>query len=126
MDQVKETMAVALPDLPHPEPEKYQSAGDCALVPGLNSSKETLRYQVQVALPDGDDGVERQAQAIKHWVDKGAEIRNLPYKSGAPSEVKYQGGSIIAFAAPTGARGNAYGDTSFVIVATTPCVPKAE
>src|SRR5687767_13050341 len=101
-EQVKETMRVALPDIPHPEPYEYEDAGDCALVPGLNSTKETLRYQVEVPLPDGDDGVQRQARAIQHWVDKGATIRELPHRPGPPMEVEYEGGSIMVFS--TGAR----------------------
>ena len=129
IEQVKETMRVALPDVPHPEPYKYEDAGDCALVPGLNSTKETLRYQVAVPLPAGDDGAERQARAVRHWVDKGATIRELPYRKGPPSEVNYKGGSIMAFS--TGSRPdmsarNRSGQPEFWIVATTPCIPKAE
>ena len=127
IEQVKETMRVALPDVTHPEPYEYEDAGDCALVPGLNSTKESLRYQVQVPLPAGDDGVQRQARAIQHWVDKGATIRELPYRPGPPNEVNYEGGSIMAFS--TGGRPDMPRRTAhaeFWIVATTPCIPKAE
>lgn len=127
IEQVKETMEVAFPDLPHPEPYKYQDTGDCALVPGLSSSKETLRYQVELNLPPGDDGIQRQARAIQHWVDKGAVIRTLPYRTGPPSEVNYKGGSIVAFAMQRGERSKvAARPVDFFIVATTPCVPKSE
>jgi hypothetical protein len=118
-------MRVAFPDLPHPEPYKYEDAGDCALVPGLNSSKETLRYQAEITLPEGDNGIERQALAIKHWVDKGGTIRDLPYRPGPPSEVDYRGGSVMAFS--TGSRPGmqrVQGREAFWIVATTPCIPK--
>jgi len=129
IEQVKETMRVALPDVPHPDPYEYEDAGDCALVPGLNSSKETLRYQVAVPLPPGDNGIERQARAVQYWVDKGGTIRELPYYNGPPSEVNYKGGSIMAFS--TGSRPdmsarNQSGRPEFWIVATTPCIPKAE
>lgn len=125
--QVKETMAIALPDLDHPEPYRYEDAGDCALVPGMTSSRETLRYQVQVHLPHGDDGLDRQANAIKYWVDKGAAIRTLSYDTGRPpAEVEYNGGSILAFAMPRRDRSGATGESSFYIVATTPCIPKQE
>lgn len=126
ISQVKETMDVALPDVPHPEPYRYQDAGDCAWVPEMPSSKETLRYQVEVPLPVGDDGLERQAKAVRHWVDKGGEIRVLPYDTGRPPvEVNYRGGSILAFAMPT--RGGKDPNLStFYIVATTPCIAKEE
>src|SRR5687767_15277015 len=89
-EQVKETMRVALPDVSHPEPYEYEDAGDCALVPGLNSSKETLRYQAEIPLPAGDNGLERQARAVKHWIDKGGSLRKLPYDTGKPpNEVNY-------------------------------------
>src|SRR5688572_1342189 len=126
-DQVNETMRIALPDVPHPEPYEYEDAGDCALVPGLNSSKETLRYQVKITLAPGDDGQARQATAVQHWVGKGAQVRDLPYRSGPPAEVNYQGGSIMAFAMQQRGRSNeAVGTVEFWIVATTPCIPKAD
>jgi len=126
ISQVKETMDVALPDVPHPEPYRYQDAGDCAWVPELPSSKETLRYQVEVPLPSGDNGLERQAKAVRHWVEKGGEIRVLPYDTGRPAaEVNYRGGSILAFAMQT--RGGKDPQSfAFYIVATTPCIPKEE
>lgn len=118
-------MAIALPDLNHPEPYRYQDAGDCALVPGMNSSKETLRYQVEVPLPYGDKGLHRQANAVKYWVDKGGTIRTLSYDTGRPpAEVSYNGGSIMAFAMPRRDRSGTEGESTFVIVATTPCIPK--
>jgi hypothetical protein len=127
ISQVKETMDVAVPDLPHPEPYKYQDAGDCALVPELPSSKETLRYQVQLPLLAGDDGLERQARAVQHWVDKGGTIRTLPYRNGPPNEVDYKGGSIMAFAMQRRGRSNEEsGQAEFWIVATTPCIPKID
>lgn len=123
--QVKETMTVAVPDIEHPEPYKYEDAGDCAWVPGLTSTKETLRYQVEVPLPVGDDGRERQARAVQHWVDKGGTIRQLPYQNGPPAEVNYKGGSILAFAMTMKGRNkDPYGPATLYIVATTPCVPK--
>ena len=126
IEQVRETMEIALPDIRHPEPYRYEDAGDCALVPGLNSSKETLRYQVEVPLPEGDDGRERQAKALKHWIDKGGEPRKLSYQTES-HEVNYRGGSIIAFAMPTrGRKSDLPGQSSFYIVATTPCIPKGE
>ncbi len=100
IDQSKETMRVAVPDIDHPEPYKYSGAGSCALAPGLNSTRETLRYQAEVPLPAGDDGAERQRRAIQHWIDKGAKPRQLPNKTSA-AEVEYQGGKIHAFAMPT-------------------------
>ncbi len=128
--QAKETMSVAVPDLSQPEPYKYEGGGDCALLPGLSSTKEMLRYQVEIVLPDGDDGLERQARAVQHWVDKGGTIRTLPYNNGPPNEVNYKGGSITAFAMARGQRSNessgSSGPTQFWIVATTPCVPKID
>ncbi len=125
--QVKETMGVAIPDLKQPEPYKYEGGGDCALVPGLSSTKEMLRYQVEIGLPAGDDGRERQARAVQHWVDKGGTIRTLPYPNGPPSEVDYKGGSITAFAMNRSGRSNETGGpTQFWIVATTPCIPKID
>ncbi|MEP7149262.1 MAG: hypothetical protein ABI857_10295 [Acidobacteriota bacterium] len=124
--QVKETMSVAVPDLQQPEPYKYEGGGDCALVPGLSSSKEMLRYQVEIALPAGDDGLERQARTMQHWVDKGGTIRTLPYPNGPASEVDYKGGSIMAFAMQRGRTKESTGPTEFLIVASTPCVPKID
>ena len=122
IEQVKETMEIGVPELPH------EGRGDCALVPGLNSTNETLRYQAEVPLPPGDDGVLRQARVIDHWVAKGAKIRHLSYKTGPPNEVEYRGGRIMAFAMTL--RGSARAGESapygFYIVATTPCVPKVE
>src|SRR5262245_10302009 len=87
VEQVEETMDVALPDLPHPEPYRYPDGGDCAWVPGLPSDEETLRYQVEVPLPAGDDGLDRQARAVAHWVQRGGTIRGVPYPNGPPAEV---------------------------------------
>jgi hypothetical protein len=125
---VKETMDVALPDVAHPEPYKYTGGGgDCAWVPEMTSSKETLRYQVEVPLPAGDDGIARQDRAFKHWVDKGGTIRRLSSQNEPPAEVDYRGGSILAFAMPTRGRiQDPKGPVTFYIVATTPCVPKED
>jgi hypothetical protein len=126
IEQVKETMDVALPDAAHPEPYKYTGGGgDCAWVPELSSSKETLRYQVEVPLTPDDDGIDRQAKAVQHWIDKGGEVRSVPFRKGPPSEVDYRGGSILAFAMPTRGRiPDPQGPSTFYIVATTPCVSK--
>ena len=128
IQQVKETMDVALTDMTHPEPYKYTGGGgDCAWVPELPSSKETLRYQAEIALPPGDDGRERQARAVQHWIDKGGTLRSVPYVNGPAREVDYRGGSILAFAMPTrGQKPAESTQTSFYIVATTPCVSKEE
>jgi hypothetical protein len=128
IQNVKETMDVALPDIVHPEPYKYTGGGgDCAWVPEMTSSKETLRYQVEVPLPVGDDGHERQARAVQHWIAKGGKLRTLPYPNGPPSEVDYDGGSILAFAMTTrGRTQDPKGPATFYIVATTPCVPKED
>ena len=93
----------------------------------MNSSKETLRYQAEVPLPVGDDGRDRQARAVKHWIDKGGKLRTLPYANGPASEVDFGGGSILAFAMPTrGRTQDPHGGSTFYIVATTPCVPKED
>lgn len=127
IDQAKETMRVAIPDVPHPEPQKYEDSGDCAWVPGLNSTKETLRYQARILLPPGDDGLERQARAIKYWTEKGATVRDLPYRTGPPAEVEYRGGRIMAFTLPGYLRGGTSdGNFTFHVSVTTPCIPKAE
>jgi hypothetical protein len=128
IQQVKETMDVALPDIAHPEPYKYMGGGgDCAWVPEMTSSKETLRYQVEVPLPEGDDGRDRQAKAVQHWIDKGGKLREVPYRQGPAAEVDYRGGSILAFALTTRRRKeDPEGMATFYIVATTPCVPKEE
>ena len=127
IQQVKETMDVALPDVPHPDPYKYTGGGgDCAWVPEMTSSKETLRYQVEVPLPAGDDGRERQTRAIQHWLDKDGKLRNVPYRNGPPSEVDYKGGSILAVAMPTRGAKDQQNSSTFYIVATTPCVSKEE
>ena len=127
IEQVKETMRVALPDVAHPEPYKYQDAGDCALVPGLNSSRESLRYQAEIKLPPGDNGVARQEKAIQHWVDKGATVRTLSYRPGPPNEVDYKGGRIMAFAMQLPGRMKEPTDSAeFWIVVTTPCISKVD
>ncbi len=122
---VKETMDVALPDVAHPEPYKYEDAGDCAWVPELPSSKESLRYQVEVPLPDGDDGHARQERAAKHWIEKGGKLRTMPHQSVAAAEVDYDGGSILVFAMPDRrTKPGEQGRSMFYIVATTPCIAK--
>jgi hypothetical protein len=127
VDQVKETMRVAIPDMPHPEPHKYEDSGDCAWVPGLNSTKETLRFQAKVLLPPGDNGLERQANALQYWIEKGATVRDLPHRTGPPAEVEYRGGRIMAFPLPGHLRGGTPdGNFTFHVSATTPCIPKAE
>src|SRR5258706_7064384 len=83
IQNVKETMDVAVPDVVHPEPYKYTGGGgDCAWIPEITSSKETLRYQAEVPLPVGDDGRDRQARAVQHWIDKGGKLRDVPYRQG--------------------------------------------
>jgi hypothetical protein len=128
IQQVKETMDVAVPDVTHPEPYKYTGGGgDCAWVPEMTSSKETLRYQAEVPLPVGDDGRDRQVRAVQHWLDKGGKLRTVPYRQGPASEVDYDGGSILAFAMTTRRRKeDPEGLATFYIVATTPCVAKEE
>ena len=127
VDQVRESMRVGMPDLPHPTPYEYQDRGDCAWVPGLNSTKETLTYQVEVPLPLGDNGLERQARVVRHWTNKGAAVRDLPYRNGPPAEVEYRGGRIMAFPLLRHGRGRGSDDSfTFHILATTPCVLKAQ
>lgn len=126
IEAVKETMAVAVPELTHPEPYLYTGGGgDCAWVPGWNSSNEILSYQAELTLPAGDDGVDRQARAIKHWTDKGAEIRELPHRTGPPSEVVYGGGRIVVFAMRERGRiQDPNAPAAFYVSVSTPCVPK--
>jgi hypothetical protein len=128
IQQVKETMDVALPDVSHPEPYKYMGGGgDCAWVPEMTSSKETIRYQAEVPLPLGDDGRGRQVRAVQYWIDKGGKLREVPYRQGPASEVDYNGGSVLMFAMTTRRRKeDPDGVATFYIVATTPCVTKEE
>lgn len=123
--QVRETMTIALPDMPHPEPVRGPRNSDCSLVPGMVSHNEMLTYEIEVPLPAGDDGRIRQKNAIQYWVDKGAAIRVLPYDNGPPNEVNYRGGSISAFPLET-RRGESGpgGPIRFIVFAKTPCIAK--
>lgn len=126
IDNVKETMAIALPDLPHPEPFQHSGKSECSFVPGMPSSTEALIFQVETQLPPGDDGLVRQAKALQHWVDKGGEFRSLPHLPGPPNEVNYDGSSIMVFALvgrEVMAR-NGSGPITFHIQVKTPCVKK--
>lgn len=126
VEHVKETMSAAAPEMAHPEPYFSGASGQCSL-PGWSSSKEKLRYQAEVPLSAGDDGLARQARALRYWLDKGGELYQTSTGDIPPQQVDHEGGSISVYVSLASDRlEGPHAARILNIVATTRCVPKEE